>query len=155
MARVDGSICTFSLVQAVLAMYTIDRLGSEDQKQRYLPKMGRLELISGWGLTEGKIGSDASSLETSVVKVPGGYRLNGDKRWIGNGNRDLLIVWARNQENQKVEGFILDMKTPGVTSQVIKHKLPLRMVQNCHIHFNNVILMNKNSSKTESSFSFN
>lgn len=140
LARVDGSICTFSLVQAVLAMYTIEQLGSEEQKHKYLPKMGRLELISGWGLTEGKIGSDASSLETSVVKVPGGYRLNGDKRWIGNGNRDLLVVWARNQENNKVEGFIVDMKLPGITTQVIKHKLPLRMVQNCHIHFNNVIL---------------
>jgi acyl-CoA oxidase len=140
LARVDGSICTFSLVQAVLAMYTIEQLGSEEQKQKYLSKMGKLELISGWGLTEGKIGSDASSLETTVVKVPGGYRLNGDKRWIGNGNRDLLIVWARNQENNKVEGFILDMKLPGITTQVIKHKLPLRMVQNCHIHFNNVIV---------------
>lgn len=140
LARVDGSICTFTLVQAVLAMYTIERLGSEEQKQKYLNKMGRLELISGWGLTEGKIGSDASSLESTVVKVPGGYRLNGDKRWIGNGNRDLLVVWARNQENNKVEGFIVDMKLPGITTQVIKHKLPLRMVQNCHIHFNNVIL---------------
>lgn len=140
MARVDGSICTFTLVQAVLAMYTIDKLGSEEQRAKYLPKMARLELISGWGLTEGKIGSDASNLEATVVKVPGGYRLNGDKRWIGNGNRDLLVVWARNQENKKVEAFVVDMKLPGITSQVIKHKLPLRMVQNCHIHFNNVVL---------------
>lgn len=50
--------------------------------------MGKAELISGWGLTEGKIGSDASEIETSVTKVPGGYRLNRDKRWIGNGNRE-------------------------------------------------------------------
>ena len=144
LGRVDGSVCTFSLVQAVLAMYTIERLGSEEQKQKYLPKMGRLELISGWGLTEGKIGSDAANLETSVVKVPGGYRLNGDKRWIGNGNKDLLVVWARNQETKKVEGFIVDMKLPGITTQVIKHKLPLRMVQNCHIHFNNVVVPEEN-----------
>ena len=144
LARVDGSICTFSLVQAVLAMYTIDKLGTEEQKAKYLPRMGRLEMISGWGLTEGKIGSDASSLEATVTKVPGGYRLNGDKRWIGNGNRDLLIVWARNTENNKVEGFIVEMKNPGITTQVIKHKLPLRMVQNCHIHFNNVIIPEAN-----------
>jgi len=144
LARVDGSVCTFTLVQAVLSMYTIDKLGSEEQRARYLPKMGRLELISGWGLTEGKIGSDASNLEATVVKVPGGYKLNGDKRWIGNGNKDMLLVWARNQENNKVEGFILEMKTPGVTTQVIKYKLPLRMVQNCHIHFNNVIIPDEN-----------
>jgi acyl-CoA oxidase len=55
-----------------------------------------------------------------------------------------LIVWARNTENDKVEGFILDMKTPGITSQVIKYKLPLRVVQNCHIHFNNVIIPEEN-----------
>lgn len=140
LGRIDGSICTFTLVSACLAMYTIDHLGSEAQKQKYLPAMGRLELISGWGLTEAKIGSDAASLETSVTKVPGGYRLNGDKRWIGNGNKDMLIVWARNTENKKVEGFILDMKSAGITTQVIKHKLPLRMVQNCQINFNNVFL---------------
>ena len=144
MARVDGSVCTFSLVQGVLSMYTIDKLGSEEQKQRYLPKMGRLELISGWGLTEGKIGSDAANLETNVTKVPGGYRLNGDKRWIGNGNKDMLVIWARNNENNKVEGFIIDMKTPGITTQVIKYKLPLRMVQNCHIHFTNAFIPDEN-----------
>lgn len=144
LARIDCSVCTFILVQAVLAMYTIDKLGSEEQKQKYLPKMGKLELLSGWGLTESKIGSDASNLETSVVKVPGGYRLNGEKRWIGNGDRDLIVVWARNQENRKVEGFILDMKTPGVSSQLIKYKLALRMVQNCHINFNNVLIPDEN-----------
>lgn len=153
LSRVDGSICTFSLVQACLAMYTIEKLGSEEQKAKYLPRMSRVELISGWGLTEGKIGSDASSIETSVTKVQGGYRLNGDKRWIGNGNRDLLIVWARNTENQKVEGFIVDMKSQGITTQVIKHKLALRMVQNCHITFNNVFIPDEDKLPKATDFS--
>lgn len=59
-----------------------------------------LEMIGGWALTEPEFGSDASSLETNVKKVEGGYLLNGNKRWIGNGNRDLLVVWARNQDNK-------------------------------------------------------
>jgi len=87
-----------------------------------------LDIVSGWGLTEPKLGSDASSLETSAKKVEGGYILNGAKRWIGNGNRDLLIVWARNVENKKVEAFIVDMKSQGVTTEVIKNKLAMRIV---------------------------
>jgi acyl-CoA oxidase len=106
--------------------------------------MKSLEVICGWGLTESKVGSDASNLETSTTKVQGGYRLNGDKRWIGMGNRDLLIVWARNTENKKVEGYILDMNTSGITSQPIKHKLALRIVPNCQIHFNNVFIPEEN-----------
>ena len=68
--------------------------------------MKNFELIGGWGLTEDKIGSDASNLETSATKVAGGYKLNGRKRWIGNGDRDLLVIWARNTENKKVEGSL-------------------------------------------------
>jgi acyl-CoA oxidase len=69
------------------------------------------------------------------------YKLNGTKRWIGNGNRDLLIIWARNLDNRKVESFIVENdKVTGLTSQVIKHKLPLRIVQNCHITLNNVVV---------------
>lgn len=69
------------------------------------------------------------------------YKLNGTKRWIGNGNRDLLVVWARNTDNKNVEGFIVENKAvSGLTSQVIKNKLPLRIVQNCHITLNNVVV---------------
>jgi acyl-CoA oxidase len=64
--------------------------------------------------------------------------LNGTKRWIGNGNRDLLVVWAKNNANKNVEGFIIENKWKGVKSEVIKYKLPLRSVQNCHITFDNV-----------------
>jgi alkylation response protein AidB-like acyl-CoA dehydrogenase len=55
-----------------------------------------LELISGWGLTEDRVGSDASNINTNVAKVPEGYKINGVKRWIGNGNKDLLVTWAKN-----------------------------------------------------------
>ena len=66
-----------------------------------MPKIINLQWIGGWGLTEDKIGSDASNLETTVTKTSDGYKLNGIKRWMGNGNKDLLVVWARN-ENKKV-----------------------------------------------------
>lgn len=99
-------------------------------------------MIGGWGLTEDKIGSDASNLKTRAEKISANqYKLNGTKRWIGNGNRDVLIVWARNSENNNVEGYIVENnKVTGLTSQVIKHKLPLRVVQNCHITLNNVVV---------------
>jgi len=65
-------------------------------------------LIGGWGLTEDKIGSDASNLKTRADKInTTQYKLNGTKRWIGNGNRDILIIWARNSENNNVEAFIV------------------------------------------------
>ena len=99
-------------------------------------------MIGGWGLTEEKVGSDASNLTTSVTKISEDkYRIDGNKRWIGNGNRDLLVIWAKNTETKKIEGFILENKnTPGLNSQVIKYKLPLRIVQNCHITLNNVVV---------------
>jgi len=141
LARVDGSISTFAIVQGGLAIHTIDKFASEAQKLKYLPLLRRLELISGWGLTEISYGSDASSIETIVTKnAQGDYVLNGNKRWIGNGDKDLLVVWARNIESKKIEAFIVNMKSHGVTTQAIKHKLALRMVQNCEIHFQNVVV---------------
>lgn len=145
LARIDGSISTFAIVQGALAIHTVDKLASEAQKLKYLPLMSRLELISGWGLTEAEFGSDASSLQTVVTKnAQGDFVLNGNKRWIGNGDKDMLVVWARNTENKKIQAFIVDMKSPGVTTAPIKYKLPLRMVQNCQIYFNNVVVSAEN-----------
>ena len=112
-----------------------------EQKKNYLPKIIDLELLGGWGLTEDKIGSDASNMNTNVTKTQEGYKINGVKRWIGSGNKDLLVTWAQNTETKNIEGFILENKnTPGLNSQAIKYKLPLRIVQNCHITLNNVVV---------------
>lgn len=103
LARGDAGVCTMVLVQYALVCYTIETLGSEEQKAKYLPKLKAFEFIGGWGLTEDKIGSDASNLKTRADKInTNQYKLNGTKRWIGNGNRDILIVWARNSENNNV-----------------------------------------------------
>lgn len=115
-------------------------MGSEEQKKKYLPKIINLELIGGWGLTEDKVGSDASNINTNVAKVPEGYKINGVKRWIGNGNRDLLVTWAKN-EDKKVEAYVLETKgLKGWSAEVIKNKLALRVVQNCTITLDNVIV---------------
>lgn len=142
LSRGDAGVCTMVLVQWALLGSTIEILGSNEQKEKYIPKIKSFDMIGGWGLTEDKIGSDASNIHTAVTKISDDkYRIHGNKRWIGNGNRDLLIVWAKNTETKKVEGFIIENKNvQGMTSQVIKYKLPLRIVQNCHITFNNVVI---------------
>ena len=101
----------------------------------------------GWALTEEKIGSNASQLQTNVKENQQGYLLNGNKKWIGNGNRDYLIVYAKNQKNNKINGkikhnlgFIVDQKHKGIKVEKIEKKLALRMVDNCKITFNNVQL---------------
>jgi acyl-CoA oxidase len=104
-ARSDTSFATALLLQWALTLYTIESLGSEEQKAKYIPKLKSLELIGGWGLTEDKIGSDAANIQTTVTKTAEGYRLNGNKRWIGNGNQDVVIVWAKNTDNKKIEGI--------------------------------------------------
>ena len=92
-------------------------------------------------MTEDKVGSDASNLNTTVTKVNEGYKINGIKRWIGNGNKDLLVAWAKNTENKKVEGYILETNgLKGWSSEVIKNKIGLRIVQNCHITLNDVVV---------------
>lgn len=142
LARGDSGVATMVIVQWGLLGCTIEALGSEEQKAQYLPKIKSFEMIGGWGLTEDKIGSDASNLRTRAEKVNGNqYKINGVKRWIGNGNRDLLVVWARNSENNNVEAFVVEnKKMTGLVSEPIKYKLPMRIVQNCHITFNNMIV---------------
>ncbi|KAL4510571.1 hypothetical protein ABPG72_004725 [Tetrahymena utriculariae] len=144
LSRIDAGIGTFAIVQAGLLTATIDQLGNEDQRQKYVPLLRDLKLTGGWGLTESKFGSDATGLQTTVQKTEGGWLLNGDKTWIGNGNRDIMVVWARNVENNKIQGFIVDLKAKGVRSEVLKHKLALRIVQNCQITFTNVFIPEEN-----------
>lgn len=91
--------------------------------------MRSFDIIGGWGLTERDYGSDASNLKSHVRKVEGGYILNGNKRWIGNGNKDIMVVWAKDLDNHKnTEAFIVDLTSKGIKIEVIKNKLALRIV---------------------------
>lgn len=98
-----------------------------------------MDWIGGWALTEDLIGSDASNLATTVTSTDNGYKLNGTKRWMGNANRDLLVVFAKNSKKD-VEGYILETHSnpKGWSSETIKNKLGLRIVQNCHVELKDV-----------------
>ena len=125
--RGDGSVGTFVGVQAGLAMRSIHLLGSEEQKQRWLPAMARGEKLGAFALTEPRHGSDSVSLETEARRVGDEYVINGAKRWIGNGTlADVVVVWARDAEDLQVKGFLVERGTPGYEARVIEGKGSLR-----------------------------
>ncbi|CAD6239669.1 unnamed protein product [Miscanthus lutarioriparius] len=141
MARVDASCSTFILVHSSLAMVTIALCGSEAQKQKYLPSLAQLTTVGCWALTEPNYGSDASSLRTTATKAPGGWHIDGQKRWIGNSTfADVLVVLARNADTQQLNGFIVRKGAPGLKATKIENKIGLRMVQNGDIVFNMVFV---------------
>lgn len=141
LGRIDASISTFYAVQLSLVSYSIEKLGSEEQKAKYLPKLCSLEFIGCWGLTEPDFGSDASALETTATPVEGGFVLNGRKRWIGNAIvSDIMIIFARNTQTKQVQGFIVDSKAKGISVKNIERKLALRIVQNGNIFMDDVFV---------------
>jgi glutaryl-CoA dehydrogenase len=96
LAKGDGSVSTFYGVQSGLAMSSIGLLGSDEQRERWLPRMATLDLIGAFGLTEPKVGSNAAGIQTQARRDGDTYILNGAKRWIGNASlSDVLIIWAR------------------------------------------------------------
>src|SRR5712692_6417713 len=128
LARGDASICTFFGVHSGLAMNSIAMLGSEEQKQHWLPPMARLEKIGAFALTEPNHGSDAVALETRAHRVGNEYVINGSKRWIGNASfADVVIIWARDDEG-KVGGFLVEHGTPGFEPVVMTGKVAKRAV---------------------------
>lgn len=131
MARVDASCSTFMMVHTCLAMLTVAFCGSEEQKARDLPKMAALQSIGCWGLTEPDYGSDASSLNTTASKVEGGWKLIGQKRWIGNATfADVAVIFARNTSTNQINGFLVRKGNPGYRAVKMENKIGLRMVQN-------------------------
>ena len=135
LARVDSSIATFLGVHSGLAMGSIYLCGSEEQKQRWLPPMARLEKIGSFGLTEPEVGSGtARGLTTTARREGDTWVLNGQKKWIGNATfADLNIVWARDMADDQVKGFVVEKGTPGFKAEKLKNKIALRVVQNAHI----------------------
>src|SRR5665213_1852992 len=134
LARADGSINTFFGVHSGLAMGAIDLLGSDEQKERWLPPMARLETIGAFGLTEPEHGSDSVSLETTATRDGDGFILNGAKRWIGNASfADVVIIWARDEAGD-VGAYLVEKGTPGFDpSSVIGGKIGKRAVWQAEI----------------------
>ena len=138
LARADASMCTFFGVHSGLAMSSIAMLGSEEQKQKWLPAMARMEKIGAFGLTEPDHGSDAVALETRARKVGNEYVINGAKRWIGNASfADVVIIWARDDEG-KVGGFLVEKGTPGFEPTVMTGKVAKRAVWQADIKLTDV-----------------
>lgn len=132
LARVDASIATFFGVQSGLCMGSIYRCGSEEQKQEWLPQLQQFKKIGAFGLTEPEVGSGAAGgLTTTCEKTESGWKLNGQKKWIGNATfADIVIIWARDIADNQVKGFIVRTETPGFAVEKIKDKMALRIVQN-------------------------
>src|SRR5436309_11070867 len=138
LARGDASVCTFFGVHSGLAMHSISLLGSEEQKQRWLPPMARMEKIGAFGLTEPNHGSDAVALETRAHRVGDEYVINGAKRWIRNASfADVTIILARDDEGN-VGGFLVEKGTPGFEPQVMTGKVAKRAVWQADITLTDV-----------------
>jgi glutaryl-CoA dehydrogenase len=124
--RADAGVRSFCSVQGSLVMYPIWAFGSEEQKQRYLPKMASGEIIGCFGLTEPDFGSNPTGMITTAKKTAGGYVLNGTKRWITNGSvAKVALVWAR-LDGGKVHGFLVPTDSKGFTARDIHGKWSLR-----------------------------
>lgn len=137
--RGDSGLRSFVSVQGALCMYPISEFGTEEQKNKYLPKMAKGELIGCFGLTEPDFGSNPSGMLTRAEKDGDDYVLNGSKMWITNGGfADLAIVWAKcPQEENKVLGFIVEKGTPGFTTRDIHKKFSLRASVTSELLFDN------------------
>jgi glutaryl-CoA dehydrogenase len=135
MAHTDPSMATFFGVHTGLAMGSIVACGSPEQRDRWLPAMGRLEKIGAFALTEPEGGSDvAGGMRTTARRDGDSWVLNGAKRWIGNGTfADLIVVWARDEQDDQVKGFVVEKDVPGLTATKIENKMALRTVQNADI----------------------
>ncbi len=140
LGRVDASLATFNGVHTGLASGSIALCGSEEQKAEWLPKMAAGEIIGSFALTEPESGSDvARGLRTTARKDGDSWVLNGEKRWIGNATwGDVVVVWARDEADNQVKGFIVPTSTPGYKAEKIEGKYSLRIVQNAHITLTDV-----------------
>jgi glutaryl-CoA dehydrogenase len=135
MAAVDCSVATGLGVHNHLAMGSIHHCGSEEQKQAWLPRMARLEAIGAFGLTEPEVGSGvARGLQTTARRDGDAWILNGAKRWIGNATfADVTVIWARDEADDEVKGFLVEKGTPGFVATKMTQKIALRAVQSADI----------------------
>lgn len=125
--RIDSALRSFVAVTSGLVMFPIWSYGSEDQKREYLPKLAKGEIIGCFGLTEPNVGSDPASMETTARKHGNEWILNGTKTWISEaGIADIAVVWARDVEDRKVKGFIVEKGTKGFKQALIRKKGSMR-----------------------------
>ena len=126
--RIDSGYRSMMSVQSSLVMHPINAFGSEEQKEKFLPKLASGDFIGCFGLTEPDAGSDPGGMKTIAKKVDGGYELSGSKMWISNSPiADVFIVWAKSENHsKKIKGFILEKGMKGLSAPKINKKLSLR-----------------------------
>jgi glutaryl-CoA dehydrogenase len=128
LSRGDGSLATFAGVQAGLVMRSIEMFGTEEQQDRWLEPLAKVEAFGAFALTEPEHGSDSLLLETTAKRDGDQYVINGQKRWIGNGTiADVIVLWARGDDGE-VGGYLIEKGTPGYHASVITGKGSLRAI---------------------------
>ena len=142
--RVDSGYRSMMSVQSSLVMYPIHAYGTEEQREKYLPKLATGEWIGCFGLTEPDHGSDPGGMVTRAKAVEGGYRLTGSKMWISNSPlADVFIVWAKTHDDV-IRGFILEKGMEGLSAPKIEGKLALRASITGEIVMDNVFVPTEN-----------
>ncbi|GGX91887.1 acyl-CoA dehydrogenase family protein [Streptomyces fructofermentans] len=154
MSRVDASVATFFGVHNGLAMYAIHSGGSQEQRDRWLPGMARMDTIGAFALTEPLGGSDvAAGMRTTARREGDVWVLDGAKRWIGNATfADHVVVWARDVEDDQVRGFVVDRGTEGFATEKIARKTSLRIVENADITLTGVRVPERDRLQNVDSF---
>ncbi|WP_432785725.1 Acyl-CoA dehydrogenase [Oligella sp. MSHR50489EDL] len=143
--RVDSGYRSAMSVQSSLVMHPIWAYGTEEQKQKYLPKLATGEYIGCFGLTEPDAGSDPASMKTRARKVEGGYSLTGNKMWITNSPvADVFVVWAKDDAGE-IRGFILEKGMQGLSAPKIEGKFSLRASITGEIVMDNVFVPEENA----------
>jgi glutaryl-CoA dehydrogenase len=140
LAAIDCSVATGLGVHNHLAMGSIYHCGSEEQREEWLPRMARFQTIGAFGLTEPEVGSGvARGLQTTARRDGDTWVLNGAKRWIGNATfADITVIWARDEADDQVKGFLVEKGALGFTATKMEHKIALRAVQNADIALSDV-----------------
>lgn len=154
MNRVDPSLAVASGVHTGLAMGSIHGGGDQDQRDRWLPDMVAWNKIGAFGLTEPEGGSDvAGGMRTTARREGDEWVLDGAKRWIGNGTfADLVVIWARDENDGNVKGFVVEKGTPGFSASKIEGKIALRAVQNADLVLDGVRVPEGNRLQNIDSF---
>ncbi|CAN7336898.1 acyl-CoA dehydrogenase [Bosea sp. LjRoot9] len=144
--RVDSGYRSMMSVQSSLVMYPIYAYGDENQRKKYLPKLGSGEWVGCFGLTEPDAGSDPGGMKTRAEKVADGYKLTGSKMWISNSPiADVFVIWAKSAaHDNQIRGFILEKGMKGLSAPKIGGKLSLRASITGEVVMDGVIVPEEN-----------
>lgn len=142
--RVDSGYRSAMSVQSSLVMHPIHAYGTQEQRERWLPRLASGEIVGCFGLTEPDHGSDPGSMSSRARRVSGGYRLSGAKTWITNSPiADLFVVWAKDDDGV-IRGFILEKGMDGLTAPPIQGKFSLRASSTGEISMHDVFVPDEN-----------